>query len=108
MVGHLIAWILVGLIAGAVAGKVVAGGGFGPSDGAPGAGRERRRRSAADRRGGAPVAARCPSDPAFARASCAVGFLHHAVVAINHDAGSYTNGSWLSPSVIAWVRFCAE
>jgi len=29
MVGHLIAWILVGLIAGAVAGKVVAGGGFG-------------------------------------------------------------------------------
>jgi uncharacterized membrane protein YeaQ/YmgE (transglycosylase-associated protein family) len=29
MVGHLIAWILVGLIAGAVAGKVVAGSGFG-------------------------------------------------------------------------------
>ena len=29
MVGHLIAWILVGLIAGAVAGRVVAGGGFG-------------------------------------------------------------------------------
>jgi uncharacterized membrane protein YeaQ/YmgE (transglycosylase-associated protein family) len=27
--GHLIAWLLVGLIAGALAGRVVAGGGFG-------------------------------------------------------------------------------
>lgn len=27
--GHLIAWVLVGLLAGALAGRVVAGGGFG-------------------------------------------------------------------------------
>jgi uncharacterized membrane protein YeaQ/YmgE (transglycosylase-associated protein family) len=29
VIGHLIAWILVGLIAGALAGRVVEGGGFG-------------------------------------------------------------------------------
>jgi uncharacterized membrane protein YeaQ/YmgE (transglycosylase-associated protein family) len=29
MVGHLVAWIVVGLIAGSLAGRVVTGGGFG-------------------------------------------------------------------------------